>query len=78
MSHKMVYTIFKKGGPFVLEAFAFYLSFFMTLLLVIRGYMEAITIAESNENKVNGGTLIFCVVFALIFSKLMSVFYPYY
>jgi len=57
----------------MLESIAFYLSLFMTLFLFVRGYIEAILIANSSE-KVYGGTLIFCVVFALIFSKATFVF----
>lgn len=58
----------------MLETSAFYLSLIMALFLYIRGYVEAIHIANSKE-KVYGGTLIFCVVFALVFSKLTFVFH---
>lgn len=58
----------------MLETVAFYLSFIMALGLFVRGYIEAIHIGNS-EGKVYGETFIFCVVFALIFSKLAFVLY---
>ncbi|MGJ7920028.1 hypothetical protein [Neobacillus sp. LXY-4] len=57
----------------MLETVAFYISLLMAVLLFIRGYVEAIEIAGSTE-KIYGGTLIFCLVFALIFSRLTYVF----
>lgn len=57
----------------MLESISFYLSLLMTLFLFVRGYIEAMLIANS-QDKVYGGTLIFCVIFALIFSKLTFIF----
>lgn len=57
----------------MLETIGFYLSFLMALFLFARGYIEAIKIANS-QDRVYGGTLIFCLVFAFIFSKLTIIF----
>lgn len=58
----------------MLETVAFYVSFITAVLLILRGYYEAIKISNSDD-RVYGGTLIFCVVFALFFSKMTFVFY---
>lgn len=58
----------------MLETFAFYLSFIMTVFLISQAYIEALKIADS-EDKVHGGTFIYCAVFALIFSKFTFTFY---
>ena len=57
----------------MIESIAFYLSFFMAIYLFVRAYIEALTISEAS-GKVYGGTLIFCVVFGLIFSKFTFAF----
>lgn len=57
----------------MIESIAFYLSFFMAIYLFARAYIEAITISEAS-GKVYGGTLIFCIVFGLIFSKFTFAF----
>ncbi len=58
----------------MLESFAFYLSFVMAVFLFLRGYIEAIKISNADD-RVYGGTLILCVIFALFFSKMSFVFY---
>ena len=55
------------------ETIAFYLSFSMAVFLFARAYIEALNISEST-GKVYGGTLIFCVVFGLIFSRFTFTF----
>ncbi|NMD72825.1 hypothetical protein HHO41_21625 [Bacillus sp. DNRA2] len=59
----------------MLETVAFYLSLVMAILLFLRGYIEAINISNAEGSKVNGGTLIFCAIFALFFSKMTFIFY---
>ena len=57
----------------MLQSFALYLSFIMTLYLFSYAYIEGIRIADS-EDKVHGGTFIFSVSAALIFSSFTFTF----
>ncbi len=58
----------------MLETIAFYFSIIMAVFLISMAYIEALKIGDS-EDKVHGGTFIFCVVFALIFSKFTYTFH---
>ncbi len=55
---------------------ALYLSLIMALYLFVFSYIEGIKIANAEE-KVHGGTFIFSVVGAFIFSGLTSLLYTY-
>jgi hypothetical protein len=57
----------------ILELLAFYISYFMAVYLFSYSYLEGIKIAET-EGMAYGGTFIFSIVCALIFSKLTYVF----
>lgn len=57
----------------MLQSFALYLSFIMALYLYSYAYIEGIKIADSEE-KVHGGTFIFSISAALIFSFFTFVF----
>ena len=56
-----------------LQTVALYLSLIMTLFLFSYAYFEGIKISDT-EGKVQGGTFIFSVVSAFIFSKFTFVF----
>lgn len=51
----------------VLVSVAFYLSFIMAIYLFIFSFVEGIKMANSNE-KVRGGTFIFTLTCAFVFS----------
>lgn len=57
----------------VLQTVALYLSLIMTLFLLSYAYFEGIKISDT-EGEVHGGTYIFSVVSAFIFSKFTFVF----
>ncbi|WP_075982700.1 hypothetical protein [Bacillus massilinigeriensis] len=60
----------------MLQMIALYLSLIMALYLFVFSYIEGIKIANAEE-KVHGGTFIFSVVGAFIFSGLTSLLYTY-
>lgn len=51
----------------MLESVALYLSFIMAIYLFIYSYIEGLKIANSEE-RVRGGTFIFTITLAFIFS----------
>jgi hypothetical protein len=57
----------------ILELLAFYLSYLMAVFLFSYAYIEGIKIAEA-EKFVYGGTFIFSIVSALVFSRLTYIF----
>ncbi len=57
----------------MLQTFALYLSFIMTLFLFSYAYIEGLKIANT-EGKVRGETFIFSVTAALIFSSFTFAF----
>jgi hypothetical protein len=57
----------------MLQTFALYLSFIMTLFLFSYAYIEGLKIANT-EGRVRGGTFIFSVAAALIFSSFTFTF----
>lgn len=57
----------------MLESIALYVSFLMAVFLFGYAYVEGLKIANTN-GKAYGGTFIFSVVSALIFSRLTYFF----
>lgn len=56
-----------------LKTVGFLVSFFMAVFLFLYSYIEALKISNS-EGKVYGGTFIFSIVMAFIFSGFTYVF----
>jgi hypothetical protein len=57
----------------MLQTVALYLSFIMTLFLFSYAYFEGIQISNT-EGEVHGGTFIFSIVSAFLFSKFTFIF----
>nr|WP_295972615.1 hypothetical protein [uncultured Bacillus sp.] len=57
----------------MLQTFALYLSLFMAIFLISYAYIEGLKIANA-EGMVQGGTFIFTVVSAFIFSSFTFIF----
>gem|GEM_PF-2452875 len=56
-----------------LQKIGLFVSFFMSLFLFLYAYIEAIKISNA-EDKVYGGTFIFSIVMAFIFSGFTYTF----
>lgn len=52
---------------YTIQYLAMVLSIIVSVLLFFYGYLEAIRIANSEEGKVKGETLIFCVLMGFVF-----------
>lgn len=61
-----------KGMEEMFEALALYLSFIMAIYLFVFSFIEGIKIANS-KGKVRGGTFIFALTLAVVFSGLTYV-----
>ena len=72
ISYDLLSLHFLKGVS-ILEALAFYLSFFMALFLFSYAFVEGMRIANAEE-KVYGGTFIVSVVGAFLFSRITYLF----
>lgn len=57
----------------MLQTFALYLSIIMAVFLYSYAYIEGLKIANT-EGKVRGGTFIFSVISALVFSSFTFIF----